>query len=57
MTNWQELDSKYYMQTIVRHPVTLVKGEGVRVWDDTGKEYLDFAIQWLPMLSPNRRAP
>ncbi len=42
MTNWQELDSKYYMQTIVRHPVTLVKGEGVRVWDDEGKEYLDF---------------
>ncbi|MBA7690479.1 Acetylornithine aminotransferase [subsurface metagenome] len=42
MTNWPELDSKYYMQTIVRHPVTLVKGEGVRVWDDTGKEYLDF---------------
>ncbi|MFC1933774.1 aspartate aminotransferase family protein [Chloroflexota bacterium] len=42
MTNWQELDSKYYMQTIVRIPVTLVKGAGVRVWDDTGKEYLDF---------------
>jgi len=42
MTNWPELDSKYFMQTIVRVPVTLVKGEGVRVWDDTGKEYLDF---------------
>ena len=42
MINWQELDSKYYMQTIVRIPVTLVKGEGVRVWDDKGKEYLDF---------------
>ncbi|MFC1933164.1 aspartate aminotransferase family protein [Chloroflexota bacterium] len=42
MSNWQELDSKYYMQTIVRIPVTLVKGEGVRVWDDKGKEYLDF---------------
>jgi predicted acetylornithine/succinylornithine family transaminase len=42
MTNWQELDSKYYMQTIVRVPVTLVRGEGVRVWDDKGKEYLDF---------------
>jgi len=42
MTNWQELDSKYYMQTIVRIPVTLVRGEGVRVWDDKGKEYLDF---------------
>jgi len=42
MTDWQELDSKYYMQTIVRIPVTLVKGEGVRVWDDKDKEYLDF---------------
>ncbi|MDP6501827.1 MAG: aspartate aminotransferase family protein, partial [Dehalococcoidales bacterium] len=37
-----ELDSKYYMQTIVRTPVTLVRGEGVRVWDDQGNEYLDF---------------
>ena len=42
MVNWQELENKYYMQTLVRVPVTLVKGEGVRVWDDKGKEYLDF---------------
>ncbi len=42
MTNWRELEKKYYMQTIVRVPVTLVKGEGARVWDDKGKEYLDF---------------
>jgi acetylornithine/N-succinyldiaminopimelate aminotransferase len=42
MTDWQELDSKYYMQTIVRVPVTLVRGKGARVWDDKGKEYLDF---------------
>jgi acetylornithine/N-succinyldiaminopimelate aminotransferase len=42
MTDWQELESKYYMQTIMRVPVTLVKGKGVRVWDDKGKEYLDF---------------
>lgn len=42
MTDWQELESKYYMQTIVRVPVTLVRGEGARVWDDKGKEYLDF---------------
>jgi acetylornithine/N-succinyldiaminopimelate aminotransferase len=42
MTDWQELESKYYMQTTVRVPVTLVRGEGVRVWDDKGKEYLDF---------------
>ena len=42
MTDWQELDKKYYMQTIVRVPVTLVRGKGARVWDDKGKEYLDF---------------
>jgi len=42
MTDWQEMDSKYYMQTIVRHPITIVKGEGTRVWDDKGKGYLDF---------------
>ena len=42
MSNWQELDSKYCMQTIARVPVTLVRGDGARVWDDEGKEYLDF---------------
>jgi acetylornithine/N-succinyldiaminopimelate aminotransferase len=41
MTDWPELDKKYFMQTIVRHPLTLVRGEGLRVWDDKGKEYLD----------------
>jgi acetylornithine/N-succinyldiaminopimelate aminotransferase len=42
MVNWQEIDSKYYMQTIVRDPVTIVRGKGARAWDDKGKEYLDF---------------
>jgi len=42
MTNWPELDKKYYMQTIVRVPVTLVRGKGARAWDDKGREYLDF---------------
>ena len=41
MTDWQEMEKKYYMQTNIRIPVTLVKGEGMKVWDDTGKEYLD----------------
>jgi acetylornithine/N-succinyldiaminopimelate aminotransferase len=41
MTDWQELEKKYYMQTNIRIPVTLVRGEGMKVWDDTGKEYLD----------------
>ncbi len=42
MVNWQEIDKKYYMQTIIRDPVTIVKGKGVWVWDDKGKKYLDF---------------
>ncbi len=29
-------------QTYARYPITLVKGEGSRLWDDQGKEYLDF---------------
>ena len=32
----------YILQTYGRFPVTLVRGEGTRVWDDTGREYLDF---------------
>jgi predicted acetylornithine/succinylornithine family transaminase len=31
------------MPTYGRYPVALVRGEGVRVWDEAGKEYLDFA--------------
>lgn len=40
--NWKELESKVYMPVFKRVPVTLVRGKGVKVWDDTGKEYLDF---------------
>jgi acetylornithine/N-succinyldiaminopimelate aminotransferase len=28
--------------TFARYPITLVKGKGSRLWDDQGKEYLDF---------------
>lgn len=28
--------------TYARMPVTFVRGQGCRLWDDTGKEYLDF---------------
>ncbi|MDR0888730.1 MAG: acetylornithine/succinylornithine family transaminase [Coriobacteriales bacterium] len=38
----QELDSQYIMQTFGRKPVEFVRGEGMRLYDDTGKEYLDF---------------
>lgn len=46
MTNWQELAAKYFMNTVERVPVTLVKGEGSYVWDDKGKKYLDFVAGW-----------
>jgi acetylornithine/N-succinyldiaminopimelate aminotransferase len=42
MENWQELEQKFYMRIIKRLPVTLVRGQGARVWDTEGKEYLDF---------------
>ena len=34
--------SDHVMNTYARWPVTLVRGEGCRVWDDAGREYLDF---------------
>ncbi len=34
--------SQFLMQNYARFPITLIKGEGVRVWDDEGKSYLDF---------------
>jgi acetylornithine/N-succinyldiaminopimelate aminotransferase len=30
------------MGTYARHPVRFVRGEGTRLWDDEGNEYLDF---------------
>jgi acetylornithine/N-succinyldiaminopimelate aminotransferase len=37
-----ELADKYLFPTYKRPPFVLVKGEGCRVWDENGKEYLDF---------------
>jgi acetylornithine/N-succinyldiaminopimelate aminotransferase len=46
MSHWQELEHKYFMQTVERLPLTLVKGQGARVWDEDGREYLDFVGGW-----------
>ena len=46
MTSWFELERSYFMQTIKRLPVTIVRGQGAKVWDDNGKEYLDFVGGW-----------
>ncbi|MBE9572660.1 MAG: acetylornithine transaminase [Proteobacteria bacterium] len=36
------LADKYMFKTYARFPLTLVRGDGCRVWDEDGKEYLDF---------------
>src|SRR5437870_13133580 len=34
-------ESRHVLQTYRRNPVTFVRGEGVRLWDAEGREYLD----------------
>jgi acetylornithine/N-succinyldiaminopimelate aminotransferase len=38
----QALEERYVMSTYKRAPVEFVRGEGARLWDADGKEYLDF---------------
>lgn len=41
MNKYQELDNKYHFPLYGRYPITLERGEGSKVWDVEGKEYLD----------------
>jgi len=41
-TNTAELYDAYVMKNYNRAPLTIVRGAGVSVWDDAGREYLDF---------------
>jgi acetylornithine aminotransferase len=43
MGNEQNNGKSALFPTYGRYPFTLVKGEGSRLWDDQGREYLDFA--------------
>jgi acetylornithine/N-succinyldiaminopimelate aminotransferase len=38
----QELERRYLMATYRRAPVEFVRGDGARLWDTEGREYLDF---------------
>ncbi len=40
--NWKVRADRVVMNTYGRQPLVLVRGEGCRVWDDEGLEYLDF---------------
>jgi len=40
--DWTMLEKQYYMPLFDRLPVTLERGQGMYVWDDQGRRYLDF---------------
>ncbi|MET0972268.1 MAG: acetylornithine/succinylornithine family transaminase [Thermoleophilaceae bacterium] len=42
LSDLQALERDAVMATYARHPVEFVRGEGTRLWDDEGNEYLDF---------------
>lgn len=39
---WIEKSDRYIMKTYGRYPIVPVRGEGCRLWDVDGNEYLDF---------------
>ncbi|MFH1148302.1 MAG: acetylornithine transaminase [Pseudomonadota bacterium] len=39
--HWLDLIDKYLMHTYSPPPITIVRGQGCRVWDSEGKSYLD----------------
>src|SRR5436190_24156095 len=40
--DWAALGAKDYQGAFKRQPITLVRGEGARVWDSDGRVLLDF---------------
>ncbi len=42
MENIQQACQEHIFSTYARLPVVFVRGRGVRLWDESGKEYLDF---------------
>lgn len=41
-----EIEDKFGLQVCRRQPLVVERGEGVWVWDDTGRRYLDFTAGW-----------
>ncbi len=51
-----ELTEKYLMPTYSQLPVAFVRGEGSRLWDADGKQYLDF-VAGIAVLGPGHCHP
>ena len=41
MSTLQELETQYSTGIYAKRDVTIVRGEGTRLWDEDGKEYID----------------
>ena len=41
MIDYQEIESIYGLDLYPKRGITLVRGKGARLWDDSGKEYID----------------
>lgn len=41
MTNYKEIQDRYELNTYAKRDITILKGEGAKVWSDTGVEYID----------------
>lgn len=39
--HYHKIDQQHYLQTFKRYPIVLERGEGARVWDVEGNEYVD----------------
>ena len=52
----QALESEYVMPTFARKPVEFVRGQGIRLYDDAGTEYLDF-LSGIGVVSLGHCAP
>ena len=56
MPSIAEREAAVFMRTGVRAPVTLVRGQGTKVWDENGREYLDF-ISGIATVSLGHSSP
>lgn len=41
LSELQQIDQQHVMPTYARQPVVFVKGQGARLWDSEGREYID----------------
>ena len=45
MSDWFQLDKEYMMSTYCRTEVAMERGEGCKLYDVDGKEYLDLFLR------------